>query len=125
MSRTLSPKIAPFVENIAESSTACLLTMVQGNVLALTLSHWLIASETGLVAGAVTSAALLAAGARRRWIVALALGAVTAVVDFAMHPGMFGPLFFEAAVTGLGAAALSWLVGAVVARFRRRAPVSA
>ena len=30
-------KLAPFLENIAESTTACLVTMVQGNLLALSL----------------------------------------------------------------------------------------
>ena len=32
-------KVTPFIENVAESTTACLITMVQGNLLALTLGH--------------------------------------------------------------------------------------
>ena len=111
-------KVAPFVENIAESTTACLVTMVQGNLLALTLSHWLIASQTGVVAGVVASAAILLSRVRRRWIVSAVLGVATAVVDFLVHPGQFGPVFLEAFVTGIGAALLSYGVGIAVRRIR-------
>ena len=48
----MKKKLTPIFENVAESTTACLITMVQGNLLALTVSHWLIASQTGVVAGA-------------------------------------------------------------------------
>ena len=113
-------KWTPFLENITESGTACLVTMVQGNLLTLTLSHWLIASQTGVVAGAIASAAILIARIRRRWIVSLLLGAVTALVDFLVHPGQFGPVALEAVVTGLAAAFLSHLVGAAARGSRRR-----
>ncbi|MGE0623806.1 MAG: hypothetical protein AB7I04_08690 [Pseudomonadales bacterium] len=56
--------VEPFLENAAEATTACLLAMVQGNLLAISLGHWLIASQTGLAAGAATAAA----GGVRRWI---------------------------------------------------------
>ena len=111
-------KISPFLENIAESTTACLVTMVQGNLMALTLGHWLIASQTGLVAGTVSSAAILLARTKKRWVISLTLGSVTVVVDFLVHPGMFGPVVLEAAVTGLGAALLSLLVGGLIHRLR-------
>ena len=104
-------KIEPFVENIAESTTACLVTMVQGNLLALTLSHWLIASQTGVAAGVVTSAAILVSRTRRRWIVSAVLGVATAVVDYLVHPGQFGPVYLEALLTGFGAALFSHVAG--------------
>ena len=85
--------------------------MVQGNLLGLTLGHWLIASETGIVAGVVASVAILVARTSRRWVVAIVLGLVTAVVDFFVHPGMFDSVVLEAALTGLGAALLSFGVG--------------
>ena len=110
----------PFVENIAESTTACLVTMVQGNLLALTFTHWAIASRTGIIAGALASAALLAFQTKRRWVVASVLGALTAVVDYMVHPGAFGPAIAEALVTGAGAAVLSLLVHAAVTRLRRQ-----
>ena len=111
-------KIAPFVENVAESGAACLVMMVQGNVLALGLSHWLIASQTGVVAGTATTAALALARTDRRWITAVVLGAVTAVVDYFVHPGMMGSPWTEALATGAGAATLSYLVGSLIAWYR-------
>jgi hypothetical protein len=121
-------RLAPFAENVAEASAACLVTMVQGNLMALSLSHWLIASETGLIAGVLASVAILVARTRRRWVIAIVLGVLTGVVDFFVHPGMFGPVALEAFVTGLGAAVLSLAVGALfeyVSRMRQRIrPVS-
>ncbi len=107
-----SPKTAvQLVENVSESTVACLITMVQGNVLALGLSHWLIASQTGILAGGIAVAALFLSPIKSRWIIAVILGLTTAVVDFFIHPGMFGPVFAEALVTGIGAALLSYFVG--------------
>lgn len=116
-------KIAPFVENIAESTTACLVMMVQGNLLVLTLGHWLIASQTGVVAGAVTSAAILVFRATKRWIIAVVLGVVTAIVDFFVHSGDVGSFVLDAVLTGLGAALLSYLVGMALRYARARRPV--
>ncbi len=102
-------KVATYAENICESGCACLVTMVQGNLLALTASHWLTASETGLLAGAVTSTAVIAAKIRRPWIVSVTLGVVTTVADFMIHPATFNVGgVTEAVVTGIGAAALSF-----------------
>jgi len=100
----------PFVENVAEATAACLFTMLQGNLLAMSLSHWWIASQTGLLAGAATSLVILLSRAKRPGLVSLVLGIATSIVDFWVHPGMFGPVFLEAAVTGAGAAFLSLLV---------------
>ena len=117
-------KLVPFVENISESAAACLFTMVQGNVLALGLSHWLIASQTGLVAGLLTGVALMVTHSTRRWVIALILGVITAAVDYVVHPGMFGPQALEAIVTGLGAAVLSLFVSWVLDWRRARAAIS-
>jgi hypothetical protein len=114
-------RVRPFVENITEATSACLVTMVQGNLLALTLSHWLVASQTGITAGVVTSAAILASRIQRPWLISLMLGLVTAGVDYWVHPGGFGPFFLEAIVTGAGAAALSFAVQMVTRWIRRRA----
>lgn len=114
----MNKKVTPFVENIAEATTACLVTMVQGNLLALGLSHWLIASQTGIAAGSVTAAAILLSKTDKRWLISLLLGLITAVVDYFVHPGMFGTVVTEAIVTGLGAAVLSYLVGTIVRSIR-------
>ena len=74
------------VENWGESTVACLVAMVQGNVVALTASHWLIASRTGLVAGLTATAVLFSIQKLNKWVVAGILASVTAVVDYLSHP---------------------------------------
>ena len=119
-------KVTPFVENIAESGAACLVAMVQGNVLALGLSHWVIASQTGLVAGTAAAAAITLTRTDNRWILALILGVSTAIVDYFVHPGMIGEAAAtEAIITGLGAAVLSYAVGTVMIWYRRRKATAA
>lgn len=108
----------PLIENVSEATAACLIAMVQGNLLALSLSHWLIASQTGILAGVATTAAMIAARIQRPWVISVTLGIATTIVDFYVHPGMFGPIFAEAAVTGLAAGLLSWGVHALLARNR-------
>jgi hypothetical protein len=110
-------QIQPFIENISEATAACLVTMVQGNLLAITLGHWLIAAETGLIAGSITSAALVVWKTSKAWVIALLLGAVTAIIDYIVHPGGLGPAFVEAAITGAGAAILSFGIGATLQSF--------
>ncbi len=113
-------KFTPFAENISESAAACLFTMVQGNLLSITLGHWIIAAETGLVAGTLTAAAILISKSDRRWLIALLLGTVTAIVDFIIHPGNFGSVVTEAIVTGIGAGALSYIAGSTYRYLRNR-----
>lgn len=108
----------PLVENVGESTAACLLAMVQGNLLILSASHWAVASQTGIIAGLAATAALVVSGAKRRGVVAILLGAVTAVVDYFVHPGMLGPEGVEALVTGAVAALLSYGVGTLLAWVR-------
>ena len=68
-------KIAPFIENISESTAACLVTMVQGNLLILGVGHWVIASRTGVIAGVVAAVAILLVRTQRRWVTSAVLGA--------------------------------------------------
>ncbi|MGI9261735.1 MAG: hypothetical protein ACR2QR_06855 [Woeseiaceae bacterium] len=116
----MKKKLAPLAEDIGEATTACLITMTQGNFLALGLTHWIIASQTGIVAGLAASAALFMTKTDNRWIIAVVLGVVTAVVDYLMHPGMIGPVFLEAIITGIGAGVLSYGVGWFLQYRRRR-----
>ena len=114
----MKKKAAPLVEYISESTMACLVAMVQGNLLALTLSHLLIASQTGVIAGAIATVGIVAAKVNQRWKISVILGLATAVVDFYVHPGMFGAAATEAIVTGIGAALLSFLFGFLLTQFR-------
>ncbi len=122
-------KLAPYAENICESGISCLLTMVQGNVLALTLSHWLVASQTGLLAGAIVGTTVIAAKLRQPWVVALVLGVVTTAVDAFVHPANFGfASLTEAVVTGVGSFVLSLAASETLHRWKagraRRSRVS-
>lgn len=114
----MKKQLGTFAENIAESGAACLITMTQGNILAVGVSHWVIASQTGLFAGAASVAALSLTRTENRWVIAGVLGVVTAVVDYFMHPGMFGAAATEAIVTGFAAGALSLAAHAAVTRLR-------
>jgi hypothetical protein len=117
--RPRNKPLAPLVENVTESAAACLIAMTQGNLLTLTLTHWLIASRTGLLAGAVVAAALWLAGERRRWMIAALLALATIAADYVSHPSHFGGILGEALVTGLVAGALSLVVGRVWRAVRR------
>ena len=116
-------RAGPVFENMTESATACLLTMVQGNVLALGVGHWIVASQTGVAAGILATVALYASGGRGRWVVAGVLALTTGIVDYLVHPGGFGPVAAEAVVTGLAAGGLSVLVGLLKER-RKSVPES-
>lgn len=113
-------KSSLYIENISEATAACLFTMVQGNLLLLGLSHWLIASQTGIVAGVLASVALTIAKTNKRWLISMVLGCFTGVVDFFIHPGMIGGVATEAIITGIAAGLLSYVIGAVIARLKNK-----
>jgi len=53
-------------------------------------------------------------------LIATILGSITTVVDYLVHPGMFGSIFTEAIVTGVGAALLSYAVSNLMSKVRSR-----
>ena len=112
--------ISPYVENVCEATAACLFTMVQGNVLLLGFSHILVASQTGIIAGVLATMGLWMTKTDKPWVISLVLGIITAVVDFIVHPGMFGGVVTEAIVTGIAAGLLSYSVAYLLAVWRRR-----
>ena len=114
--------LGPFVEQVTEAGTACLITMVQGNLLALTLGHWLIASRTGVITGTIATGALLLTRVQNRWLVAGMLALTTLAVDYASHPSHFGGAVGEAVVTGTAAGVLSLLSGMIWKRLKGAFP---
>jgi hypothetical protein len=116
----MNKSIVPFIEYFAEAATACLVTMVQGNMLVVTAAHLLIATQTGLIAGAIAAIGLYFARAGTRLVISITLGVITTVVDYLVHPGMFGSAVTEALVTGVGAAVLSYLIGTAIQYFQSR-----
>lgn len=88
--------------------------MVQGQLFLLSAAHWLIAIQTGIVAGVIATMLVLIGRATKPWIISMVLGVVTACVDFFIHSAEFGPVFVEPLLTGLGAGILSFLVTSFV-----------
>ncbi len=111
--------VKPLIENMSEATVACLVTMVQGNVLAIGVGHLIIASQTGITAGAAATLVVVLAKPHKRGLIALILGGITTVVDYLVHPGMFGSVFTEAIVTGAGAALLSYGASKLIGVVRR------
>ena len=108
------------IEGVSESTAACLLVMVQGNILVgLTGAHLFIAAQTGIAAGAFAFLVGWLVQANKYWAMPLLLGVCTAVVDYYVHPGSFGSFATEAVVTGLVAGLISLGV-ALFARFRKQ-----
>lgn len=113
------PKLKSLIEGASESTVACLITMVQGNVLSLTLGHLFIASQTGVVAGGITFAVNCFVFIRKYWFTPILLGTTTTVVDFYVHPGSFGPAIAEAIVTGVAAGLLSFCISYLIRKWRK------
>jgi len=110
----IKDKTRSLLEGVSESTAACLITMVQGNLLSLSLGHLIIASQTGVIAGLSTLLISLLARINHRWAMHALLGVSTGVVDFYVHPGSFGDVATEAIVTGFAAAMLSLLLSVLV-----------
>ena len=116
----MKEKTKSLAEGVSESTAACMLAMVQGNILALTVGHLMIALQTGLIAGSIALALSLVARAGNAWVAPLILGVSTAAVDYFVHPSNFGAAATEAVVTGFVAAVLAFLVTAIVKLRRQR-----
>lgn len=111
--------IKPYIENITEATCACLVTMVQGNLFAVTVAHWIIALETGVIAGLIASTAIISAKFRKQWVISLTLGLTTAIIDFIVHSGpMILSSIIESVITGMGAALLSYIVSLILKRIQ-------
>jgi len=98
-----------FCRRFSEAMPACLMVMVQGNPLALSLGHWLKACQTGAIAGLIM--VCLSFTPRKdlmdnKYTIAGLTGFATAVADYLIHPTHFGGEFTEALVTGLAAGLL-------------------
>lgn len=114
-------KAGIIVEHMSEASLACMLAMTQGNILAFTLSHWTVALQTGVLAGALASGLLIFRQIRKPRMASLIVGSVTTAVDIFVHGELtsFGSIL-EAIATGAMAGALALLVSLAVERRSRR-----
>ena len=102
-------KFEIFARRLSEATPSCLMMMVQGNVFALTLTHWLKALQVGALTGAM--AVVVSLSGRKelqenKFVIAGLTGFLTAVSDFLLHPSHFGGPSVEAITTGIGAGLL-------------------
>ena len=105
----MKEKLKLFWKRLTESTTSCLVTMVQGNALAITLGHWTTALKTGFVSSALyvfISIFMKQDLQENKYAVAGTIGFLTAVADMLIHPSHFGGASTEAIVTGVGAGLL-------------------
>lgn len=108
--QVVSTKVKLWIEKFSEAWAACMICMVQGDVTVLTISHAVTASKTGVLAGIGCVIASFISSKPRKTTDALLTGAVTMVADIAIHPTHFGPQLAEAALTGIVAACLCYLI---------------
>ena len=98
-----------FTKRLGESAASCALMMTQGNVAALSLPHWVVAFQTGMIAAIATVAVIIygnKAWTENKYAMAGIIGFFTAVADMFVHPSGFGGPTSEAIVTGIGAGLL-------------------
>ena len=91
-----------FAKCFLETSPACLLNMVKGNLLAVTLHHWLVAFETGALAG-IFWLILMLTPAKKFEDNKIFLFALVATADFILVAPHFDGKYAEAISTGITA----------------------
>ena len=93
-----------------ETGAVCLVLMVQGNVIAATLGHLLIASKTGVLAVVPVLVVTLTKHSRHlanRWTSSAILAICAFVADALIHESHYPGEYTEAAMTAVGAFLLS------------------
>ena len=93
-----------------ETGVACLMFMVQGQVGEATLGHFLIAAQTGVLTVFPLLGITLTRHARHfanRWVSALFVAVCAFLADALVHGSHYPGAYTEAALTALGAFALS------------------
>jgi len=93
-----------------ETGAACLMFMVQGQLGEATLGHFLIAAQTGVLTVFPLLGITLTRHARHfanRWVSALFVAVCAFLADALVHGSHYPGAYTEAALTALGAFALS------------------
>lgn len=110
MKEVIKEKWEIFYQKVGEVLPACLLMMVQGNVLAITGTHFVKALTTSsTTAFAMIVLSFIPSNKeyyRDKYLIAGVTAFVTMCVDFFVHPSHFGGLTGEAISTGLAAGVL-------------------
>ena len=96
-----------------EAGTVCMILMVQGNLMGLTLGHLLIASKTGLLAVSPVLAVTITRYARflaNRWTSSSFLAVCAFMADATIHDSHYSGEYTEAVLTGIGTFVFSVLI---------------
>ena len=96
-----------------EVGAVCVLLMVQGDIAGVTLAHLGVASKTGLLGVFPVLGVTYTRHARyltNRWASSAFLGFCTFVADVGVHASHYPGAYTEAALTAVGASALSLVV---------------
>lgn len=100
-------KLHIFYKRVYEASIPCAVLMVQGNILALTPKHILIALKTGILTGffamVLSFIPLLKKHYDNKIILGFVIFLCTISADLLNHPSHFWGEYGEALATGLGA----------------------
>jgi hypothetical protein len=89
-----------------EAGAVCMILMVQGNLMGLTLGHLLIASKTGTLAMSPVLAVTVTRYGRllaNRWISSSVLAICAFIADAIIHESHYPGEYTEAVLTGIGA----------------------
>ena len=93
-------------DRFAQSFTACMIAMTQGDVGVITVQHFFTAGKVGII---TATACVLASFIPRhtRWVGLWLTGVFTAVADYVTHPSAMPGALTESLVTGAGAFVLA------------------
>jgi len=109
----MNAKLKLFGSALAKVTPACLMLMVQGNVLALGLGHWQTALQTAGIVGLLLVGMSFSARTKsisdNKYSMAGMVALATTLVDFNVHPSNYSGETTEALMTGV-AAGLLWLL---------------
>ena len=115
-------KLKIFYKRLYEASVPCAVLMVQGNVLALTPKHILIALKTGVLTGffamLLSFIPLLKKHYNNKIILGFVIFLCTISADLLNHPSHFWGEYGEALMTGLSAVVIYLGVSKVESRFK-------
>lgn len=113
-------ELPEFIERAGEVWLSCMLFMVQGNLSEITMKHGITAFKVSL--GVITTYFIAKKLLKVKvfWKTLILLAAITASIDFIIHPSHFGEAWTEAALTGLGASAFATLGHFIGNRYKKR-----
>ena len=97
-------------EKFSEAWLSCMIMMAQGNFLAMTFPHVIVALKVATSSVLAYAAVQLAFKQENEFVAILLMGLITGIMDFNFVPTHFGPIWAEAVATGAGTAVLGLIV---------------